>query len=399
MAEINNNFLNSENTLGLTGASTQPSLHAEENRAALAQRIKDLILAADHVPFPPHIATPPLHLLKLSDTGGTNPSTPDLTNNGPLAALCDFLGKSPVVQKFSETSPLIKHLSQVIAHVPKSPEKDLISANIAALITAALIDKVAAQQGAVSGRQSIVNARTAALTQVTQVNAAQNEKAAGLKQADASLQQANIMNQEATMGIISACIGIFFSCLSIASVAGSVLATEAEAVAAAPVAEAAEEGEGTEMQDMAGNAAGEAADGAGDAAPGGGGAAAPAQAQGAAAAVRTGIRSFLGVRAEVWTGLGPISQTLNAALTSVTTAVISTEKSRLQAIASTDTSAAAIAKLAADTNTAMAGYFQNYAGSAQQGAGSSSENTNATIAAAKALKEAASGSASAIFKA
>ncbi|MCX6995115.1 MAG: hypothetical protein NTY13_04775 [Chlamydiae bacterium] len=397
MAEINNNFLNSENTLGLTGASTQPSLHGEENRAALAQRIKDLIRAADHVPFPPHIATPPLHLLKLSDTGGTNPSTPDLTNNGPLAALCDFLGKSPVVQKFSETSPLIKHLSQAIAHVPKSPEKDLISANIAALITAALIDKVAAQQGAVSGRQSIVNARTAALTQVTQVNAAQNEKAAGLKQADASLQQANIMNQEATMGIISACIGIFFSCLSIASVAGSVLATEAEAVAAAPVAGAAEGG--TEMQNMAENVAGEAADGAGDAAPEGGGAAAAAPAQGAAAAVRTGIRSFLGVRAEVWTGLGPISQTLNAALTSVTTAVISTEKSRLQAIASTDTSAAAIAKLAADTNTAMAGYFQNYAGSAQQGAGSSSENTNATIAAAKALKEAASGSASAIFKA
>ena len=232
------------------------------------------------------------------------------------------------------------------------------------------------------------------------MNAAQNEKAAGLKQADASLQQANLMNQEATMGIISACIGIFFSCLSIASVAGSVLATEAEAVAAAPVAGAAEEG--TEMQDMVGNAAGEAADGAVAAAPEGGGAAAaaPAQAQGAAAAaVRTGIRSFLGVRAEVWTGLGPISQTLNAALTSVTTAVISTEKSRLQAIASTDTSAAAIAKLAADTNTAMAGYFQNYAGSAQQGAGSSSENTNATIAAAKALKEAASGSASAIFKA
>ncbi len=389
MAEINNNFLNSENTLGLTGASTQPSLHAEENRAALAQRIKDLILAADHVPFPPHIATPPLHLLKLSDTGGTNPSTPDLTNNGPLAALCDFLGKSPVVQKFSETSPLIKHLSQVIAQAPKSPEKELISANIAALITAALIDKVAAQQGAVSGRQSIVNARTAALTQVTQVNAAQNEKAAGLKQADASLQQANIMNQEATMGIISACIGIFFSCLSIASVAGSVAAVAAPA--AAPVAEEAAAGTEMVVLDAQGAPAAAAAGGGG----GGGGAAAAAPVAPAASLTRT----FLGIRAEVWTGLGPISQTLNGALTAVTTAVISTEKSRLQAIASTDTSAAALAKLAADTNTAMAGYFQNYAGSAQQGAGSSSENTNATIAAAKALKEAASGSASAIFKA
>ncbi len=394
MAEINNNFLNSENTLGLTGASTQPSLHAEENRAALAQRIKDLILAADHVPFPPHIATPPLHLLKLSDTGGTNPSTPDLTNNGPLAALCDFLGKSPVVQKFSETSPLIKHLSQVIAQAPKSPEKELISANIAALITAALIDKVAAQQGAVSGRQSIVNARTAALTQVTQVNAAQNEKAAGLKQADASLQQANIMNQEATMGIISACIGIFFSCLSIASVAGSVTAAAAPAAAAAAVPVAGEAAAGAEMVAMDAENVGVPA---ADAAAGGGGGGAAAAAPVAPAASLT--RTFLGIRAEIWTGLGPISQTLNGALTAVTTAVISTEKSRLQAIASTDTSAAALAKLAADTNTAMAGYFQNYAGSAQQGAGSSSENTNATIAAAKALKEAASGSASAIFKA
>ncbi len=422
MDSINDNSMNTTGSIQPANNVSATSESVAANTKKLLHAVQDSIEKAAHVNVFEAPSSSPLSLLSLPQTATSTAPVADLQQ---LSALGTFYSQnSSTYQNMiggSPQQPLVKSLTeQAASNAPKSSDPNYMSANIAALMTAVLIDKVTAEQGQVSGRQSITASKSAEFTQQVQLNAAASEQVAGQAQAAATLSQAAQMKTQAIEGIVMGVIGVIGSLAGIVGAVGSLMpaaesaATDAAEDATAEVS-ASDRLEGAPPEDANAELGTPDASTPEESPPEGAQGAPKEGPENASAAkklappkdvneqakldeINSKKPGMWGLSQKAWGHISTSSATLVQTGNTIGGAVVAAINAPLQTEQSNDQLRQANNKLLADTDTAMAGYLQSYQQAASQSSGSSQENATASIQAAAAIKNAAGQSAGTLFK-
>lgn len=427
---VNNEDAYGYNQIQQTQGVTPAEIAAKARKTS--QAIQDIVEAASHISIEPAGKTAPLAFLAelpSADFGEAASYVPPSAQPFPpetVAGLSTYFAQNSktILDLIQPVQAKIQADPSFIAHFQSFPPAFQSSAS--ALATALLIDSINAEQAATGAKLGIVGASIAGQVESVQKAAAQQNYQSGIQSADATYSQAQADR-------IAGVTGIIVGSISAAAALGSVLAgfkalsatkdaesavTEGDSVAVSATQKAtkdATEETGIEMTSLsskasrAGQAAPTEAQKAADAATA---AASKAKTDAAKAADAAKIKVKTAaeeaseksrikdakIAAAKWTQLEKTLKATGDTVSSIGQPLGTYLSVQDKINASTEQTNAAQDKLTADVSTALASYLNQFMESSSSAAKTSMDNSSQTAQASQTIKQAASQSASSIYR-